>query len=452
MKTQAHLKQGALKLFPLVLTIFFVVSGGAYGLEEVMQSGAGMGLLLILLVPIFWSIPAALMTSELSSAMPKEGGFYVWVKRAMGPYWGFLCAWWTWLYSWVDVSIYPVLFTAYFKALIHSPVLENPWVDFLVSMSMIVPLTYINIRGTKQVGSTSILFGLILLVPFIILIFMGIGNVFTNFNLAYSPFIPKDSTYWGAFASGLYVVMWNYLGWDSISTISEEVENPRRNLVKAFMWTMPLIILAYFLPTLIGITYVSDVSQWTEGSWPMIAEKVGGVWLGKAIAICGLLSAAGLFMAALLASSRLPFVLAEDKLMFPIATKIHPKFGTPWVAILMSALVYSALTLLMTFRDLAEIDVILYSAGLLLEFVALLILRIKEPNMERPFKIGGGWVGLGLVVLLPFLIVSFAIYSLITDPTQGWLTLGLSAIALLSGVVLYPILRIINKGKSNLVT
>src|SRR5438045_2558814 len=104
-----------LGLWPLVITIFFCVSGGPYGLEPVVQSGHGVALLLIVLVPLVWALPIALMSAELGSAMPEEGGYYVWVTKGIGPRAGFACAWLTYLYSCVDVAIYPVLFIKYLE-------------------------------------------------------------------------------------------------------------------------------------------------------------------------------------------------------------------------------------------------------------------------------------------------------------------------------------------------
>ena len=79
-----------LGLGSLVFIMFFTVSGGAYGLEDTIgEAGAGMGLLLILIAPIVWAIPAALVVAELATAMPVQGGYYYWVKKALGPFWGF---------------------------------------------------------------------------------------------------------------------------------------------------------------------------------------------------------------------------------------------------------------------------------------------------------------------------------------------------------------------------
>ena len=94
--------------------MFFNTSGGAFSMEGLVASvGPGVALLLLLLVPIFWSIPEALLVAELASMMPEEGGYYRWVKRAFGPFWAFQNGWWTWCYSLVDMAIYPVLFNQY---------------------------------------------------------------------------------------------------------------------------------------------------------------------------------------------------------------------------------------------------------------------------------------------------------------------------------------------------
>jgi amino acid transporter len=432
------LKKGKLPVLPLVMTIFFCVSGGPYGLEQVMQTGAGMGLLLILVTPLIWALPAALMTAELSTAIPAEGGYYVWVKRAMGPAAGFFCAWLTYMYSWVDVAMYPVLFISYLKSFAFADILHNPVNAFVVSLFMIVPLTWVNIRGTRAVGNSSVVFSLLLLLPFAVMVVMGMGKVFSHPAAVLHPFVPSGQSTFAAFSSGLYIVMWNYLGWDSISTIAGEIEEPQRLFPRALLIGLPLIILCYFLPALVGIAAQPDVSAWGEGSWPSIAQLIGGPALAGMVALCGLLSAAGLFSAGLQSSSRIPFVLAKDKILPPFFTRLHPKFGTPWIAILFSAGIYTALSLL-DFKQLAEIDVILYSSALLLEFIALLILRIKEPHLPRPFKIPGGWFVLILVVFLPIAVILFAFYNLFHE--GALLTFWMLCAAVVSGGLVWWLSR-----------
>lgn len=223
-----------LTLLPLVMIMFFTVSGGAYGLEDLVgYSGPGMALLLILLTPIIWSLPTALMVAELSTAMPVQGGYYSWVKKALGPFWGFQEGWWSWVTSFVDMAIYPVLFADYLSTLlvqqfgIHA--LENELVHWLVTLVVIWVFAGINIRGSKGVGDSSNWFGLFILAPFAVMSVIGIFRLIQNPMRVWEPFVPPDETILGAFGVGLFVVMWNYLGWDGVSTVSEEIDNPRRN-------------------------------------------------------------------------------------------------------------------------------------------------------------------------------------------------------------------------------
>jgi amino acid transporter len=94
-------------LWPLVAATFFMVSGGTYGTEDIVRgAGYGKAILILLLTPILWSLPTAFMIGELSSALPYEGGYYAWVRRAMGNFWGFQEAWLSLVASIFDMAIY----------------------------------------------------------------------------------------------------------------------------------------------------------------------------------------------------------------------------------------------------------------------------------------------------------------------------------------------------------
>jgi len=403
-----------------------------------MKAGAGMALLLLLLTPIFWSTPAALMTAELASAIPEEGGYYVWVKRALGQPWGFLCGWWTWVFSWVDAAIYPTLFVAYlgrFWGLVgHSPAFDSsPWLKWLVGLAIIIPITILNLLGTKRVGEGSISFFILLLTPFVLLVLFGISQFLTNPGAATHPFVAPGSDS-GAFSVGLFAVMWNYLGWDSMSSVAGEVENPQKNIPKALMVGVPLVALTYILPTLVGLAVLRKPDQWDEGAWVQVAISVGGHWLGIAIAAAGIVSSAGMFSATLLACSRIPFVLAQDGYLPSGLTKLHPRFGSPVGAILVSACFYTVFSF-QSFNDLTVVDVVVYSAALTLEFVALVVLRKKEPNLERPFKIRGGFAVSILVGLIPTVLIMAAVVNRFQE--KGKVAMVVSILALMTGPIVY---------------
>jgi amino acid transporter len=435
------------------MVFFFTVSGGAYGLEPVVSSsGPGMALLLIAVTPIIWAIPAALMVAELSSAIPAEGGYYAWVKRGLGPFWGFQEAWWSWLSSFVDMAIYPVLFGKYLTVLLADQLAiegfaglkENAIAQWVIGLVVIWAFTWLNVRGVRLVGNVSILFCLLVLLPFGAMVWLGLSRVFQEGTAIWQPLAPPDSSLLGAFGAGLYVVMWNYQGWDSVSPVNGEVVRPQRNAPLAMWLAFPLVVLSYFLPVAAGLASGVDWSQWQEASFPEIAAALGGPALGIALAAAGCVSAAALFNANLLSVSRLPFVLAEDGYLPKVLTRLHPRYATPWIAIILCSVVYSIFSW-QSFATLVVVDVITYAATLLLEFGALIAFRLKEPNMRRPYRVPGGWPGVIVCTALPTALLALAIGSQIVDPDEGLNSLYLSAGALATGIIAYPLCRLIFK-------
>ena len=104
--------------WPLVASTYFMVSGGPYGLEELVGRGYGVAILALVITPWVWSVPTAMMVGELASAIPDEGGYYAWVLRALGPFWGFQEAWLSLVASVFDMALYPTLFALYLGRLV----------------------------------------------------------------------------------------------------------------------------------------------------------------------------------------------------------------------------------------------------------------------------------------------------------------------------------------------
>jgi len=340
------------------------------------------------------------------------------------------------------VALYPVMFPTYLAAVMkQNPALasyapSSSIALYLCGLAVIAPFTFLNVRGTKVAGQSNVLLALLLLAPFVLLCAFGMWKIAHGHIKIWQPLTASGSGVGPAFSSGLLIVMWNYLAWDSLSTVSEEVDQPAKTFPKALFWAMPLITLAYLLPTIAGLSSVRDPAQWTDGAWPAIAQAVGGPWLGLAIGGAAMISVLGMFNATLLAASRIPFVLAEDGYMPEPVTRIHPKWGTPWVAILISAAVAVILSM-KTFDTLLEIDVVVYSAGFVLELAALVALRKTQPNLPRPYKIPGGWTGVLLVAIVPTLLVIALIASTLKDRSSILITLGILA----TGPVFYVATR-----------
>src|SRR5512132_1649999 len=159
--------------FPgLVAVTFFCVAGGAYGLEDGVSAAGPLVMLIgIAILPWIWSLPTALMTAELSTAMPEDGGYVIWVEKAFGRFWGFQEGWLSWLCSFADNAIYPVMFVDYLAYLLGDlPPLER----WLIAAALVSAITWLNIRGIRLVGLSSVVFIALVLAPFAVMVVLGL--------------------------------------------------------------------------------------------------------------------------------------------------------------------------------------------------------------------------------------------------------------------------------------
>jgi len=398
-----------LKPVQLAAVIFLTVSGGPYGIEPLLfEVGNHAALLLLILVPLSWDIPTIFTVLELNSMMPVNGGYYQWVKRALGRRWALYEGWWTWLYTFVDLAIYPVLFVEY--ASFFFPGFEAYKIP--VCLCIIWLCAGLNILGIIPVGKISLLLTAIVLIPFIILFIF----VFSHHHPDHS-FFPSMSLRGVGFSHislGLYYVMWNFLGWDNTTTYAEEVDKPVRSYLISVATAFGLIFIIYFITIIAAQSSGIDYKTLNDEGFPALGKFVGGQWLGVIIAIGGMASTLGLFSAVLLSVSRVPKVMADDKLLSGKLSKLHPKYNTPYISIIVCSVVVSLL-IVWSFKELIIIDVTLYGAALFLEFISLIVLRIKAPDEHRPFKIPLNIAGLILLLILPLGVYIVALSGALYD-------------------------------------
>ena len=382
-----------MRILPLVAATYFMVSGGPYGIEDIL-GGAGFAraILILLVLPFLWSLPTALMTGELASAIPAEGGFYIWVRRALGSFWGYQESWLSLSASIFDMALYPAIFVLYLGK--FSPALTQGWRGYLWSLAVVVVCCAWNLRGAPAVGEDSVwLFGL-LLAPFAIFVLLGFWRgilvhpaVQWGLSATLHPSAPAAGFGAGSASStAVLVAMWNYMGWDNASTVAQEVDNPPRNYPRAMIAATVLVAVTYILPLAAMALTGYSVESFSTGDWATAATALGGPLLGLAVVAGGAISGVGMFNALVMSYTRLPMVMAQDG-MLPRGFARRNSRGVPWVSVLVCGLAW-ALALKLPFERLISIDLVLYGSSLLLEFVALVVLRIREPNLARPFKAG----------------------------------------------------------------
>jgi amino acid transporter len=432
----ARKRVAKLTLWPLIAATFFMVSGGTYGTEEVIHgAGYGRGILILMLLPVLWCLPTAFMIGELSSALPAEGGYYAWVRRGLGNFWGFQEAWLSLAASIFDMAIYPTLFGFYLKQM-------SPWFGqgnhaILAGLFVVITCAALNLAGIRVVGLTSLWLFFLLSAPFAVIVVMSPFKVGAVMASAAAP-----ATTSLGLLGGILVAMWNYMGWDNASTIAQEVERPQRTYPRAMIAAVVLVSLTYVLPFFaVYLSGIPSSSFAADGSWASIAGQIGGKilgieWLRFAIVLGGMMSGFGMFNALVMSYSRLPLAMARDGMLPKVFAKTSAKTQVPWVAIVVCATGW-ALCLGLGFQRLITLDIMLYGASLILEFITLVALRIREPELKRGFRVPGGMPGAILCGVFPFLLMSLALIRGERESVLGVNALIFGGMIIATGFVVY---------------
>jgi len=425
-------------VLPMIAATYFMVAGGPYGLEEIVhKTGYGATLLILLITPLLWSLPTALMVSELATSIPEEGGFYVWVRRGMGRFMGYQEVWLTLAGSVFEMALYPNLFVSYLERL-------APWMvaghrGLAIGLAMIALCTAWNLAGVRAMGEGSVVLNVALLAPFAVLIVIALAQGHAGAS-ASTPLRNVD------LLGGVLIAMWNYMGWDNLSTIAGEVESPQRTYTRAMFGAVALVVGSYLLPVAAVARTGLDANAWTGGGWVDIGRIVGGGALAVAIALAGLLGAIGSFGALMMSFTRLPSVMAEDGYLPKIFTRTN-RAGAPWVAILVSAVFWAACYPL-GFEKSLILDVLLTGLSILLEFWALVALRIREPNLARPYRVPGGTLGAVLIGIPPLALIIAAVVRNSSEVIGNTSELTIGLILIAAGVISYFVSRAVSSRAS----
>jgi amino acid transporter len=275
------------------------------------------------------------------------------------------------------------------------------------------------VRGIRLVGWSLIVFSLIVLAPFIALVALGAPRIETAHWFART-----ESTDWVMLLSTL---LWNTSGWDNAGCCAAEVIEPRRNYPKAMAVTVVLVTAVYLFPLAVGVGVASDWAAWKEGYFPQVAAQIGGSWLGFWLTGAALVSAAGMLSALLCTSARVPYAMADRSMLPQPLRRLHRRHGTPWPAIVVNS-IGVALLIPFSFQELIELDMFLYAAALILEFAALVWLRISQPGMDRPYRVPFGLAGVIAISVPPVALCLISIA--LSNPATRYVSFAVIALGI----------------------
>jgi amino acid transporter len=410
--------------------MFSYTTGGPFGLEDmVTTSGPGMTLIYLLVLPFFWSIPVSLVSAELTTAMPVEGGFYRWTRAAFGGFWGFLAGWWNWSASFLLGGAYAVLFTDYLAY--YCPGIAG-WRHYLVSVGLIAVITWVNVRGIQMVGKVATALEIFIFVP--VMAMIGIALLHWHHN-PFVPLVPPHQPTFKIFGVGLALGLWLYSGYEQLSTVADEVKDPQRAYPLALALVVPLSIAAYFLPTFAGLASAGEWQNWHTGFFSDAARMIGGPWLGTWMTVAAMICNIALLNSTVLTATRMPFAMAEDGYLPAALTRRHSRYGTPWLAIVVSATIYGLLAW-QSLGQLISVYIWLRSATTVLTVLSAWRLRRTRAEMPRAFVIPGKHLGLIYVVAAPVVMAIVALLG-----SDRFASIG-GAIAILVGPAVYGILAL----------
>lgn len=447
MRTQAvevgehGLKKHDIRVSTVVFMIFCLVAAGCYGIEEMIpECGPGLTIIMLCVLPFVWGLPFGLVASELGSVRPQEGGYYKWVQEALGEFWGFQAGWWRTISIYIDNTTYVILAGGYAATVWD---MSRP-MEFGLKFAMIAIFTIINIRGVKDVGIASTVLSILVMVAFAVVAVCGFlnwgGDAETASTISFriTPEPAEGISDWFFYiAGGISIGMWMYSGYESMSTIAGEVENPQV-IPKGTIITVPLIMAVYIFPTVAGLGSIGNWENWgTEAGSVGYSDVVSHFWgpaFGVIFVIVAILAQCSIYNTYIASGSRGFFSLADDNLAPPVMVKCDKKFGVPYVAVL-SVGIFNLIFCMFPFGFIVILDCALLMASYILVYISAMVLRKRIPEEEYKFRIPGGFGFLCLICIVPICVAIFATYVNGSDYYLGGM------LGIISGPILYFIWR-----------
>ena len=403
----------ALTLLLLTAISFFTVSGGPFGLEVAVASGGPIRVISFMtLLTLVASLPQALMTAELSSALPGRTGFMLWVDRGLNAELGTLNGWFSLLNMMVDTAAYPGLCLDYLvfgmQRYAGWGALTAGWryaLKALIAASMCAT----NLAGITLAARTSVVLAVFTLAPFVIALVLALLSP----RAALAGVGATLASGWSSSGTGdmgtmLVICVWCTSGFDSVSFMSGDAQG-KRTVASAMKIGVVITLAATALPILVSCAALgadkggAHWERWRLGSFTLVAERYGGPLLGIWTCAAGVTSSIGLLNVFMCTAARNMQAVARRGMLPSLLRRDSGVEATPRPALVfVTAMIW--LLLALPFAKLIVIDMALFCASLVLRQLALIRLRVTEPRLHRPYKIPLGTCGLVLAFLPLFAI------------------------------------------------
>lgn len=414
-------KKSKISLIGLVTMICVTVAGGGYGIEDLVGSvGPGITMLIFIAIPFIWSLPFGLVSAELSSAFPEDGGMYTWAKSVLGEKAGFVSGWCYTIAGFVEPALFATLSANYIKAMLPWQVTHFQY--WIICALLILLFSVINFFGIKIISNMATVITFVCVIPFIVLIVLSLMNIEYS---PVTPFKPENVSFFQAAGQGLLIGIWFNTGYETISTMSGEIEHGEKLVPKAILIAVPIISLMYILFVMPALSAVGHWENWSsEGplSFVEIGQVLGGTPLRWAFIVSGALASMMILCEYMTAYSRVMSSMSEKGQFFKCFSKMHPKYHTPYIGIVIIGIVSIIICSSGSFIEFVGVASILYSVPVILMFIAAIKLRIDQPDLKLAYKVPLKNKGFIAYTIVPIVLYGASVFA------DNWVVgLGLAA-------------------------
>jgi amino acid transporter len=382
----------------------------------------------------------ALSYAELGGLFPRAGGAFVYLSRGLGPLWGFLFGW---MSSFLERPVAVATLAAGFIRLLGFvfPVVGTPLFSYRVGGSefvftaaqplaavVVIAVTALNYLSVRLGGAIQMILTSLKIIT--ILIIVVAGFVFGS-NPGGAAIATTETFHWGtivALLTALVPAMWAYNGFNDLGDLGEEVQEPHKNIPRAILMGLAAICGLYLLANaayfrVLSFSEVAESRHVASDVVQRISGSRGAILLTLSMA----LSALGALHVVVMTGARIPYAMARESLFFGFARRLHPRFRTPSGALLFIGTVATVLALTGTYEELYSLFVFAVWIFLALNAIALLRLRRKEPELNRPYR-AWGYPWTQLIFLVAALALTLNLWT--ARPVRS--SLGL--LVILSGI------------------
>lgn len=418
-----------------------MIGAGIFVLTGIAAGVAGPALIVTFALNGAVALLTAMAYAELGSCYHDAGGGYLWVKEGLPKWNGFVSGWMSWFAHAVACSLYALGFGAYFELVFHEIGVTLPEWGFLspqklLAGSIAIIFAYVNFRGASETGKIGNIVTIAKVVIIMIFIAFGLELIFRRGMpaAAMTPFMPHG---WGGVFKAMGLTFIAFQGFEVIAQSSEEIKNPRKNIPRAILLSLIIVVPLYIL---VAITALGTVSAGSMTSWDFLAmhketalvQVARGFFNGGGILILvgGVISTMSALNATVYSSSRVAFAMGRDRNFPTFFSKVHPKNFSPHWAILFSLVIIVIMTLSLPIEDVASAADIMFLLLFLQVNLAMIRLRKKRPDLDRGFFVPiFPWLSIIGIGALLFLAVYMFDYSL-----TAWIATG---VWVAGGMVVY---------------